>query len=125
MRLVLTPGQPRIARYGKPPKTLYPLQTINMNQAPLLVKERKPKTGNGNTAYKTLTAAVKAAEKEKEEAAKHAEKAKLYVELAGNSANLTKMHLEEHCKLIEKHERFLTIWAISCIAFSVAYAIFC
>lgn len=96
-----------------------------MNQAPLLVKERKPRTGNGNTAYKTLTAAVKAAEKEKEEAAKHAEKAKLYVELAGNSANLTRMHLEEHSQLLKKHERFLTIYGIAVMTIFAVITIFC
>lgn len=35
---------------------------------PIVFEEKRPKTGKGGAAYKSLTAAVKAAEREKEEA---------------------------------------------------------
>ena len=89
-----------------------------MNQTQLLIKEPKPKTGNGSKAFKTLTAAVKAAEKA-------AEQSKMYAELSGNSAELTLRHVKDMQKTLHKHERFLTRCIILTFIGLVIVHLFC
>lgn len=54
-----------------------------MNQAPLLVKERKPKTGNGKATFKTASEAANAAREARDEAREIEAVCKKYAELCG------------------------------------------
>lgn len=82
--------------------------TVEAPYSPLVnLREKKLIPGNGKSTYKNLTSAVKAAEKEKEEAKKHAAKAELFAELAGNSANMTNLNLREFSRETKKLRSYL------------------
>lgn len=84
--------------------------TVEASYSPLVnLREKKLIPGNGKSTYKNLTSAVKAAEKEKAEAARHAADAKLFAELAGNSANMTNLNLREHSRELKEHRKFLSL----------------
>lgn len=65
-----------------------------------LSKEQKPKVGSGEKCYKTLTAAVKAAERARDEACTHAEAAE-------DSAHLFASMQRELYAAMGRHERFV------------------
>ena len=67
---------------------------------PLAVAEKKPAVGKGGAAFKSLTAAVKAAEREKKEAVEAMVMAKAFAVRASES--LVQMEA-----LVRRHERFL------------------
>lgn len=73
-----------------------------------MAKEPKPKVGNGDKTYKTLTAAVKAAEAAKEEAYHHAASAQWANEKALDSLARCIETQNAICETLEKNSRFLT-----------------
>ena len=72
-----------------------------------LAKEQKPKVGNGEKCYKTLTAAVKAAEAAKGEAYNHAASAQWANEKALDSLERCIKTQNAICEALDKNSRFL------------------
>lgn len=66
----------------------------NSTYTPLLVKENKPKVGNGKAVFKTATAAAKAANEAKEDAWRHELSAQHAAECAMNDARRVRLALQ-------------------------------
>lgn len=73
-----------------------------------LAREQKPQVGSGEKCYKTLTAAVKAAEAAKGEAYNHAASAQWANEKALDSLERCIETQKAICEALDKNSRFLT-----------------
>lgn len=90
-----------------------------------LSKEQKPKVGNGGKAFKSLTAAVKAAEAAKESAYHHAAAAQWANEKALDSLERCIETQKAICEALDKNSRFLMFYATGLLLAFLMVTIFC
>lgn len=92
---------------------------------PIVFAEKRPRAGKGGAAFKSLTAAVKAAEREKEEARGYKLAAEHVLDIAHAKLKEAASELQQARKKAEAFRAFIRRWSIIFLVLLVLNVVVC